>query len=195
MDSDRGRVMDLRNDTAINVAGLLKGNFGDRRRYALALDRFPLDEGLVAEGVAGEVRLTRLRDAVMAAVEVTGAVAMECSRCLRQYDQAFSASFSEEYRQSVDLRSGVELPPAEDDDADTSLIDENHELDLAEALRQEILVALPMRPDCGDECPGPAVLGADVQLDDAVAPEAEPAVDGRFAALAGLLDDENDDDR
>lgn len=193
MDADRGRVMDLRNETAINVAGLLKGNFGDRRRYALELDRFPLDEGLVAEGTAGEVRLTRLRDAVMAGVEVAGTVAMECARCLRRYDQPFSTSFSEEYRQSVDLRSGVELPPAEDEDADTALIDENHELDLAEALRQEILVALPMRPDCRDACPGPAVLGADVQLDDADA--AGSTVDGRFAALAGLLDDENGDGR
>ena len=36
-----------------------------------------------------------------------------------------------------------------------SRIDENHELDLREPLRQEILVALPMRPDCGPDCPGP----------------------------------------
>jgi uncharacterized protein len=191
MGADRGREMDLRNETAINVAGLLKGNVGDRRRYALDLDRFPLDEGLVAEGVTGEARLTRLRDAVMADVEVAGTVAMECARCLRRYDQPFSTSFSEEYRQSVDLRSGVELPPADDEDADTALIDENHELDLAEALRQEILVALPMRPDCGDACPGPAALGADVELD--ADGGAEPPVDGRFAALAGLLDDEDDE--
>jgi uncharacterized protein len=190
MGADRGRGMDLRNDTAINVAGLLKGNFGDRRRYGIDLDRFPLDEGLVAEGTTGEVRLTRLRDAVMADVDVAGRVAMECSRCLRSYDQAFEAAFSEEYRQSVDLRSGVELPPAEDEDADTSLIDENHELDLAEVLRQEILVALPMRPDCGDDCPGPAVLGAAVEVEDA--DRIDEPMDDRFAALAGLLEDGDD---
>jgi uncharacterized protein len=193
MGADRGLKMDLRNETAINVAGLLKGSFGDRRRYAIDLDRFPLDEGLVAEDTMGEVRLTRLRDAVMATVDVAGRVALECSRCLRRYAQPFATSFSEEYRQSVDLRSGVELPPAEDEDAETALIDENHELDLAEVLRQEILVALPMRPDCGEECPGPAVLGAEVELGATKA--IEDRADGRFAALAGLLDDDNDDGR
>ena len=62
----------------------------------------------------------------------------------------FAVEFNEEYRQTVDLRTGLGIAAAADQDADTALIDENHELDLADVVRQEILVALPMRPDCGE---------------------------------------------
>lgn len=173
--------IDLRNETAINVAGLLREPIGGTRTYPIHLDVLPLDEEALAEDVRGEVRLTRLRDAVMAAVRVRGGVALECARCLREYPQGFAAEFTEEYRQTVDLRTGVgierDLTLDEDDEAST--IDENHELDLAEVLRQEILVALPMRPDCGEACPGPDMLESG---------DTAPG-DDRFAALSRLLDE------
>jgi uncharacterized protein len=102
---------------------------------------------------------------------------------LRTYDQAFETSFAEEYRQTVDVRTGLDLAPAGNEDADTAHIDENHELDLGEVLRQEILVSLPMRPDCGAGCPGPESLG--------VEEEPPAAIDDRFAALAELLTDDD----
>lgn len=185
MATDRGLGMDLRNDTGINVVGLLKGPIGASRLYALELDRFPLDDDLAAEAVRGEVKLTRLRDGVMAKARVGGGVELECVRCLHPYRQAFATEFSEEYRQSVDVRTGLGLEPVGDEDEETSRIDENHELDLGEVLRQEILVALPMRPDCGEACPGPdAPIGAAVGADGA-------ATETPFAALASLLDDDD----
>jgi uncharacterized protein len=187
--TDRGHEQEIRNDTAVNVAGLLKGATGAVRSYRLVLDRFRLDDGLVAEGVEGDVRLTRLRDAIIAKVAVEGAVGLECVRCLRPYDQRFAAAFDEEYRQLVDVRTGIDLLPNGDEDDHTAWINENHELDLGEVLRQEILVALPMRPDCGELCPGPEVLvGEQVP-----AKATDETVDDRLAALALLLDDETDE--
>lgn len=183
MTADRGQQVELTNETAINVAGLLKGLVGANRRYDLHLDRMPLGDGLAAEDVNGEVQLTRLRDGIIADVEIAGVASLQCVRCLREYDQAFETTFSEEYRQSVDLRTGVEIPPEEDEDEETSLIDENHELDIAEAMRQEILIALPMRPDCGPSCPGPDVIEVGEPLE-----KRNP-----FEALAGLLDEETDE--
>ncbi|HEU5433367.1 MAG TPA: DUF177 domain-containing protein [Thermomicrobiales bacterium] len=182
MTVDRGHAVELRNETAINVAGLLKGPTGEARLYRLTLDRFPLGEGLVARDMTGHVKLTRLREAVIAQVDVAGVVPLECVRCLQTYDQAFETSFAEEYRQTVDLRTGVDLAPADNEDDDTALIDENHELDLSEVLRQEILVSLPMRPDCGAGCPGPETLLGER--------EQPAALDDRFAALADLLNDD-----
>jgi len=183
--ADRGRTIEFRNDTAVNVAGLLKAPFGDRRTYPLSLERFPLDDGLAAEQVAGDVKLTRLRDAVIAHVRAAGTVALECARCLRPFEQTFAVDFDEEYRQTVDVRTGVGLEPGDDEEEETAHIDENHELDLADVLRQEILVVLPMRPDCGESCPGPEALGG------AAATALADPVDDRFAALADLLNDEN----
>ncbi len=176
-----GDVLELRNETAVNVVGLLRLGTGEKRHYRLLLDRFPLGDGLQAEDIEGEVRLTRLRSGIIADVTASGVAKLECVRCLRAYDQEFSVSFAEEYLPSVDLRTGMQLEPGEDEDEDTSLINENHELDLAEVLRQEILVSLPMRPFCGDMCPGPDALESG---------DSEEPTDSRFSALAGLLDDE-----
>ena len=187
--TDRGHEQEIRNDTAVNVAGLLKGATGAVRTYRLVLDRFPLDDELVADDVVGDVRLTRLRDGIIAKVAVEGTVELECARCLREYDERFATAFDEEFRQMVDVRTGIDLLPNGDEDDHTAWIDENHELDLGEVLRQEILVALPMRPDCGERCPGPGVLVVGAAAD---AP-ANRAVDDRLAALALLLGDEMDE--
>jgi uncharacterized protein len=174
----RDSVTEVHNDTAVNVVVLLKEQVGAFRNYRLTLDEFPLDADLVARNVEGRFRLTRLSDEIIAKVEARGVAALECQRCLREYDQPFSVKFDEEFRLSMDLATGTELDVNDEDER--FAISENHELDIAEPLRQEILVSLPMRPVCGDLCPGPDRLeaGADEEMDD------------RFSALAELLDDE-----
>jgi uncharacterized protein len=185
MATDSGQQRELRNDTAVNVVGLLKGQTGATRSYRLLLDTFQADDETIARDIHGNVRLTRLRDAIIASVSAAGVVPMICARCLREYDQPFEVDFDEEYRQTVDVRTGFELGGEPVDEELVSRIDENHELDLREPLRQEILVALPMRPDCGSECPGPDVL--EVGGEDGATTD---PVDERLAALANLLADD-----
>ena len=172
--------MDLHNETVINVAALLKEGVGARRGYGLTLDRFPLDIDLTAVEVSGDIRLTRLSDEIIASVHAEGVVTLECQRCLNPYAQPFESDFDEEFRETVDVRTGAGLDTARDDADERFTINQNHELDIAEPLRQEILVALPMRPTCGAGCPGPDVLASGND---------EAAGDDRFAALARLLDD------
>ena len=179
MASEASQLPELRNDTAVNVAGLLKGQIGAARAYRLLLDAFVIDDGVIARDIDGELRLTRLGEGILASVETAGVVPMSCVRCLREYDQPFTVAFDEEYRQSVDVRTGADLDDGPFGEEPFSRIDENHELDLREPLRQEILVALPMRPDCGAECPGPDVLE--------VGDDEPDVVDERLAALASLL--------
>ena len=190
MATEGGQQRELRNDTAVNVVGLLKGQTGATRSYRLLLDTFEADGETIARDIAGDVRLTRLRDAVIARVATSGVAPMVCARCLREYDQPFEVDFDEEYRQTVDVHTGFDLGGEPADDELVSRIDENHELDLREPLRQEILVALPMRPDCGADCPGPDLLevGGD---DDA----SDDRVDERLAALASLLADDEVNER
>ena len=185
MATEGGQQRELRNDTAVNVVGLLKGQTGATRSYRLLLDTFEADGETIARDIVGDVRLTRLRDAVIARVSAAGVAPMICARCLREYDQPFEIEFDEEYRQTVDVHTGFDLGGEPVDDELVSRIGENHELDLREPLRQEILVALPMRPDCGADCPGPDLLevGGD---DDA----GDDRVDERLAALASLLGDD-----
>lgn len=176
---------ELQNDTAVNVAGLLKSQIGATRSYRLHLDRFEADGETIAKDVDGEVRLTRLGDGVMATMKMKGVAPLECVACLREYDQPFASEFDEEFVQTVDVRTGTGLgiDLNDDDGGERSRIDENHEIDLREPLRQEILVALPMRPICGPDCPGPDVPAEYVGSND-------DFIDERLAALASLLGDE-----
>lgn len=170
----------LRDETQLNVASLLKEEVGARRDVHIELASFPLDEDLVARNATGEIRLTRITSGILAQGQVSGDVELECARCLREYDQPFRTEFAEEFHQTVDVRNGAGVGPqvaAGEDDEIAFEINDTHEMDMMELLRQWILLELPMRPDCGSECPGPPAMATD--------PEAE--VDSRFAALEQLL--------
>jgi len=169
----------LVDDTVINVVGLLQSEIGDHREYTIQVGLLPLGDELVASDVSGEVRLTRLRDRVLAQVDATAVVDLECVRCLRTYTQPVRAELAEEYWQTVDVRTGYVVDPEEAviEEYERFSIDESHELDLREALRQHLVLALPMKPDCGDDCPGSP----------GVADDDDRTIDDRFAALANLL--------
>ena len=173
--------MDLYNETAINVATLLQEPVGASRVYSFQLDRLELDADLVARDIAGEMRLTHLSDEILANVDVTATVELTCLRCLEQYAQPTKARFQEEFRVAYDVRSGAEVRSTDDDERFT--VNDSHELDISEALRQELIVSLPMRPDCGAQCPGPP----------AVSNDSEDEVDNRFAALGALLNGTTED--
>jgi uncharacterized protein len=175
-------------DTRINVAALLMDDTGATREFDYQFDSLPLADDLTARDVSGHARLTRLQHSVLVSGHFTGTVALECVRCLNEYDQDFTADFAEEFRQLVDVRTGATIPPEphepggeEDDDAEF-VIDESHELDIAEALRQWIILSLPMQPNCGPNCPGPLLTQTDP----------ESVGDHRFAGLAALLGDDDD---
>lgn len=179
---DQSHGQHLNNETLLNVAALLREAVGSTRSYHLHLDTFPLTEEITAENVDGTVRLTRLRDSIMVDVRANGRAELECVRCLRRYPQPFRTKFSEEFHQTVDLRTGIPLDMEAPLTVDDATIDEAHQLDLGDVLRQEILLALPMRPACGPDCPGPDVTEVG---------ETAP-IDERLAALAQLLDNENE---
>lgn len=181
--------IDLVNDTGLNVAALLMEDVGGTRELTITLTSFPLDDELVASDVLGEIRLTRLQSGILATGKLTGHVELECARCLNLYDQPFNTRLAEQFRQTVDVYSGAGVTPVrgepgdeeEDEDDEPGFdINDAHEIDLTELLRQNILLALPMRPSCGENCPGPA------EIDNG--PESE--IDDRFAALQQLLEDE-----
>ncbi len=168
----------LHNDTVINVAALLREQTGATRSYRFSMDQFSLDEELSAVGLAGMVRLTRLSDAILVAVQGATEVELECQRCLERYQQPVEVDFSEEFRIAYDVRRGTAID-SELEGVDERLeVSENHELDFSEPLRQELILALPMRPDCGEACPGPPEFADDE----------EEGPEGQFAALASLLD-------
>lgn len=187
MATEEGRTIDLPGDTRLNVASLLMEPVGNTRDVTIELDRLPLDEDLTARNIDAQARLTRIKDAILVDARVTGMVPLECATCLAEYDQSILETFSEAFRQLVDVRTGAalssSLQPTDDgsDDEPGFTINENHELDLGEALRQWIVLAIPIKPCCGPDCPGPLLRATDN----------DDEIDARFAGLASLLDDDD----
>lgn len=188
MTAEMSRVALPHGDTRVNVASLLMEPVGGTRELGVQLDALPLDGELTARDVRADARLTRLKDGILVDVDLEAIVPIECATCLAEYDQPVKQSFSEQFRQVVDVRTGAMLPEpangldAEADDEPAFSIDESHELDLAEALRQWIVLAIPMQPSCGPDCPGPLLRST----------SPDDAVDDRFAGLASLLDDDDE---
>ncbi len=186
----------LMNETVINVAALLQEDVGGRRNYGLALGPLTLAEEMVATRLDGDLTLTRLRGQVLGSFRLAGTADVECVRCLRSYEETVAMTFAEPFRQRVDVRSGAEinasdqLDPEEDDFFEIS---DNHEIDIREAIRQNVLLALPMRPDCGELCPGPDTRALTLANGDD--PDLDAPDDGRFSALSALLDKRDTPDR
>lgn len=180
-----GLAMELRNDTILNVAQLMKADVGASRTLTLDLDRLELDEDLYAKDVHGDLRLTRITSGILAQGKIRGTAVVECVRCLELYDQPYLAEFDEEYRPTIDVRSGLLLDQP-DPEEEIGRIDEAHELDLSEPLRQVSILALPIKPICRDDCASIVSESLD----------ADATGDRRFGVLSQLLgpDDETIDE-
>ena len=106
-----------------------------------------------------------------------------CGACLAAYALDLRLAFDEEFWPPVDpiSRERLEIPEGRDG---FPIVDGL--LDLSEAVRQHVLLARPMWPHCGVDCPGPSSLAPSLP-DDAGPDGAETdAVDNRWAALQAL---------
>jgi uncharacterized protein len=139
---------------SVNVSQLLLAGPGTVRQFDFS-EPFPDPAGeLHLRGpVSGHARLTRTSEGILVHAEHVAHVALECARCLEEADVEIAGAFDEEFLPSTDIRTGLPLQvPGEEDEQ--LLIDEHHEIDLDEVLRQDILTNLPLRPLCSAACPG-----------------------------------------
>ena len=166
-----------------NVAALLRAAPGTERRYEVALEGMPIAEDLrLAAPIAGEVRLSRTGRSILARAELSTALEASCARCLRPLVAPIDVSIDEEALPSIDIDSGLAVDQAAEPDA--LRLDQHHELDLAEPVREAISLAEPLGLLCGPDCRGLCtVCGADLNE---TGPHEHPSedVDPRLAALA-----------
>ncbi|HEY9375520.1 MAG TPA: DUF177 domain-containing protein [Jiangellaceae bacterium] len=148
----------------------------------------PADLGLggvvgVPEGAGLEldVRLESVMDGVLVSGTVQAPLVGECVRCLDPVDGEVAVDFQELYAypgRLLDGDSGVEGTDAE-------LLVEGDLIDLEQAVRDAVVLALPQAPLCRDDCPG-LCAQCGTRLADHPG-HAHDSTDPRWAALAGLL--------
>ena len=172
-----------------NVAGLLKAPIGERRDFELD-DTFSLGEPdvTVVAPVIGRVRLTRDHAGILVQAKLHTRLAQECARCLAQTESDVALTLDEEFWPTVYIPGGPPVSRTDEDHEAETAIDMHHGLDLAEVVRQAILLEVPSHPLCRPDCKGLCpTCGQDLNSGPCACP---PGVDERWATLKGLLGDQ-----
>ncbi len=165
-----------------NVSQQLKSAIGATREYDINDSTDILGIGVETK-VEGSVKFTRTNRGILVQGTLRGIVPVECSRCLKVFDYPLTINLEEEYFPIIDVNSGtpLEMP----DDPASFTIDEHHILDLTEAIRQNALLAIPMKPLCRADCKGLCQsCGKDLNKGQCDCAQAE--IDPRWAKLASL---------
>lgn len=170
-----------------NVAALLKSPIGTTRHEEVnAVVRVDDPEVEVIAPVRGTVRMIRDHAGVLVDGVLSSRVRQPCARCLEPAESDVALPIAEHFHPTVWLPGG---PQVSDDPVETldvaTAIDDLHILDLAEMVRQAILISVPLHPLCTPDCRG---LCPQCGKRLAEAPcGCEPEPDSRWEALRALL--------
>lgn len=171
-----------------NVVGLLADGVGADRVHDV--DGVTIDLGAdlrLARPIDGRFRFLRTNRGIVAAADLRTALALECSRCLRDVTYAIHVRFDEEYLPALDIATGRPLPT--DDEPDLARLTDHHELDLETPVRDGIQLAEPIAPLCRPDCPGLCTVCGG-RLDEGTHDHPDDAIDPRFEALRGFRTDD-----
>lgn len=113
----------------------------------------PREEGsfTVPAHVDGVLTQTGTRLVLQAAISIDAA--LECSRCLTDFPVHISTEFAVLYERVDRFQPDAGVDAGESDDIEILDYDQK-EIDISHRIREAILLALPMKPLCREECQG-----------------------------------------
>ncbi|HEV2374974.1 MAG TPA: DUF177 domain-containing protein [Streptosporangiaceae bacterium] len=137
-----------RGPLVFNTRALSRSPGSERTETRVALAPAGLQAGMagIPEGaeVALRVRLESVTEGVLVNLSATAPLTGECARCLEPVARSIDVSCQELFRYSQDGGDGGTAGYSLDGDL----------LDLEPALRDALVLALPLAPRCQDDCPG-----------------------------------------
>ena len=104
------------------------------------------------ESASVRLKLLRFKKKILVDGSVKAVVSLKCSRCLNDFPCPVDLNFREEYipADETELESDQELS---DDELDISFY-KGEELDLAGIVNEQVLLEVPMKPLCNNDCRG-----------------------------------------
>jgi len=158
---------------------------GARAQHVFS-ERLQPSEELVPRGpFTGSLTVTNSGRLLLVEGQFSGEVELPCSRCAEPFVSRVDAVISEQF--SV---LGPELAPEHETiemEEPEAAAYKDKELDLTELLRQQMLVSLPMRPLCREDCRGLCpTCGANLNTEQCGCPVEVPETP--FAKLESLLE-------
>ncbi len=151
----------------------------EEKDWAQALG-IELTPGLCLEPLEIYCELSKSGDLVSAKGWVQGGMLLQCGRCLKEFENRFKSFFEVHYRPQC------EGSPSEDENLPEGQVEmiyfEGDILDIADQVRQTILLSVPMRALCRDDCKG-LCGGCGRDLNVEACQCQEPPEDPRWEAL------------
>ncbi len=174
---------DPRNPLVFDVRDLGPGSARTLTRRAEAPQDMGVELARIPAGADLElgVQLEGVTEGVLVTATVAAPLAAECARCLEPFTSATKVRFQELFVLPQDT-AGVE-------EEDSYLLDGSGLLDLEPALRDAMVLDLPLAPLCEEGCRG-LCAECGVRLAEAEPGHGHYQADGRWAALKSFRADE-----
>jgi len=139
----------------IDLTELLRqvGNEADVKTEAKV--SFPEDGLVLTQPVKVDFHLTNAGSLVLLSGTLTSEAQLECSRCLKKFLAPLNVKVAEEYSSKPDpsrAKKGKEVELKEEDFVYP--IEKDNSIDLGEIIRQNLLLALPIKALCQEKCKG-----------------------------------------
>jgi uncharacterized protein len=163
--------------------GLQLAFSGDQDILSHALESIPPTEGLeISPRLEGQLQILVSGKDYFLLGTVRGVMHLQCSRCLADFSVQKQVDLHIVIRRSAEKQSEKESDGAEED----FIYIDGPEIELSEIILQELLLEVPMKPLCREDCPGLcSKCGAVVGSTECACPQETPA-DRRWDALARL---------
>jgi len=123
----------------------IKKNF---KPAAIGLD---IKEAIIKQDISLELQISKINRGFRFLGSLRGLINIQCARCLEFYPYPISTPFELVYLPLAEAKEGeIEL---KDRDMNVSFLPEE-KVDLRELVREQILLLLPMKPLCSEDCRG-----------------------------------------
>jgi uncharacterized protein len=159
-----------------NLARLLEEPIGSKMSFDVDETQQRLAEDLSVAFVRGTIEFTRTNRGIFGEGQLRSQVQLECARCLETFAQPLD----------FHLEAQFGLPPLKPQGDTIFPIGVKGILNLTAALREHILLALPMRPLCKPDCLGLCVE-CGKNLNEGPCDCVKETIDPRLAELKELL--------
>lgn len=128
----------------LDIKKLISSEIGTSKKEKISRKIESVDETKISQLLIGEIKLTNLGENILAEINLKTALKLECSRCAKDYNQNISLNYKQTFRHQ-----------AKEDDFP---INPNETIDLWPSIRQELIMAMPIKPLCKENCQGIKII-------------------------------------
>lgn len=129
----------------INVKELVISEMGASKNVVIEgeLADQDLPEGITLLSLNGKVKLTRLEDTILVHGQIRAMIGASCGKCLEKTEKTVDFELEREYE--IDRKAESE---------ENLYVDKYLNIDLDESIREELILAIPSRIVCQEDCQG-----------------------------------------